>query len=420
MEKIVIEGGKTLKGEVKVSGSKNATLPIMAATLIHPGIYHIHNVPELRDVRTMSHLLEVLGAKVKKEEETLVIDTCNVKEWRAPYEIVSTMRASVCVLGPLLARFGKAKVSYPGGCVIGTRPIDLHLKGMKLLGAKIEINDGYVSAESSHLIGRRIYLGGPFGPTVLGTANVMMAAVKADGKTIIENAACEPEIVDLGKFLIKMGAKIKGLGSPLIEIEGTDKLKSANYSVIPDRIEAGTYILSGVITNGEVKVKGAIPEHLSSFLDALSTTGCEIKQGKDWIMALRGKRFSPLQVTTLPYPGFPTDLQAQMMVYLSTIPGISIIQERVFPDRFMHVAELLRMGVQIIREGPRAFIMGPSQLIGAPVMASDLRASSALVLAGLSAKGKTIVNRVYHIDRGYEKIEKKLSSLGARIRREKE
>ena len=420
MEKIIVEGGLSLKGEVKISGSKNAVLPIMAATLLHPDVYRISRVPNLRDVKTMSRLLEILGAKVENEEDSFIIDTRTVTQWEAPYEIVSTMRASVCVLGPLLARFGKAKVSYPGGCVIGTRPIDLHLKGIKMLGAEIKMQGGYIYAESSRLQGKRIYLGGPFGPTVLGTANVMMAAVKAEGETIIENAACEPEIVDLGNFLIKMGAKIKGLGSPVITVTGVNTLKGVEYQVIPDRIEAGTYILAGVITGGEVKVKDVIPEHLSSFLDALSTTGCRIKQNKDWIIAVRGEKLSPLQITTLPYPGFPTDLQAQMMVYLSTLPGISIVQERVFPDRFMHVAELLRMGARIMREGPKAFIVGPTQLIGAPVMASDLRASAALVLAGLKARGKTIVNRVYHIDRGYERIEEKFSLLGARIRREEE
>ena len=420
MEKIIVEGGLSLKGEVKISGSKNAVLPIMAATLLHPDVYRISRVPNLRDVKTMSRLLEILGAKVENEEDSFIIDTRTVTQWEAPYEIVSTMRASVCVLGPLLARFGKAKVSYPGGCVIGTRPIDLHLKGIKMLGAEIKMQGGYIYAESSRLQGKRIYLGGPFGPTVLGTANVMMAAVKAEGETIIENAACEPEIVDLGNFLIKMGAEIKGLGSPVITVTGVNTLKGVEHQVIPDRIEAGTYILAGVITGGEVKVKDVIPEHLSSFLDALSTTGCRIKQNKDWIIVVRGEKLSPLQITTLPYPGFPTDLQAQMMVYLSTLPGISIVQERIFPDRFMHVAELLRMGARIMREGPKAFIVGPTQLIGAPVMASDLRASAALVLAGLKARGKTIVNRVYHIDRGYERIEEKFSLLGARIRREEE
>jgi len=420
MKKIIVEGGVSLKGEVQISGSKNAVLPIMAATLLCPAVYRISCIPNLRDVRTMSSLLEILGAQVESKGDTFVIDTRGVNKWEAPYEVVSTMRASVCVLGPLLARFGKAKVSYPGGCIIGTRPIDLHLKGIRMLGAEVSMEDGYVYVESSHLKGRRIYLGGAFGPTVLGTANVMMAAVKAEGETVIENAACEPEVVDLGNFLVKMGADIKGLGSPTVTIRGVHHLKGTDYRVIPDRIEAGTYILSGVITGGEVKVKGIVPGHLSSFLDALSTTGCKIEEGEDWVMVLRGGNLSPLQITTLPYPGFPTDLQAQMTVYLTTLPGISIVQERVFPDRFMHVAELLRMGAKIMREGPKAFVVGPTQLIGAPVMASDLRASAALVLAGLKARGKTVINRVYHIDRGYEKIEKKLSLLGAKIRREEE
>ncbi len=420
MKKIIVEGGVSLQGEVQISGSKNAVLPIMAATLLYPDIYTISRIPHLKDVRTMSSLLEVLGAQIENKGDTCVIDTREVNRWEAPYEIVSTMRASVCVLGPLLARFGRAKVSYPGGCVIGTRPIDLHLKGMRMLGAEVSMEDGYVYVESSRLKGRRIYLGGAFGPTVLGTANVMMAAVKAEGETVIENAACEPEVVDLGNFLLKMGGDIRGLGGPTITIRGVNSLKGADYRVIPDRIEAGTYILAGVITEGKVRVKDVVPAHLSSFLDALSSTGCKIEEGEDWVMVSREGNPSPLQITTLPYPGFPTDLQAQMTVYLTTLPGISIVQERVFPDRFMHVAELLRMGAKIMREGPKAFVMGPTQLIGAPVMASDLRASAALVLAGLRARGKTVISRIYHIDRGYEEIEKKLSLLGAKIRREEE
>ncbi len=420
MEKFIVEGGIPLRGEVKISGAKNSVLPIMAATLIHPGIYRIENVPNLTDVLTMSKLLQLLGGKVSRHGDSLIIDTEKVSKWEAPYELVSTMRASVCVLGPLLARFGRAKVSYPGGCVIGTRPIDLHIKGMKMLGAKIEMEEGYIVAKAEKLKGTRIYLQGSMGPTVLGTANVMMAAVKAEGYTIIEGAACEPEIVDLGNFLIRMGAEIEGLGSPRIVIRGGKDLKATDYRVIPDRIEAGTFILAGVITGGEIRVKGAIRDHLSSLLDLLKTSGCVIEEKEDQIMVLRGSRLAPLQVTTHPYPGFPTDLQAQMMVYLSTIPGISIVQEKVFPDRFMHVAELLRMGARIYREGSRAFVMGPTSLYGAPVMASDLRASAALVLAGLYAKGKTEVRRIYHIDRGYEKIELKLQALGAKIKRVKE
>ncbi len=416
MEKIWIKGGKRLQGEVKISGAKNACLPIMAATLIHPGIYEIERVPHLRDVTTMSRLLTVLGARVERKNETLYIDTRRVDKWVAPYEIVSTMRASVCVLGPLLARFGKAKVSYPGGCVIGTRPIDLHLKGLRILGAKIKMENGYVVAEGN-LRGSSMYLAGAMGPTVLGTANIMMAAVGAEGETVIEGAACEPEIVDLGNFLKQMGAEIEGLGSPRIRIKGRRNLKETKYRIIPDRIEAGTYLLAGLITKGEVRVKGIIPHHLSSFMDRIQACGVSIKKGEDWISCRVEGELHPVEITTLPYPGFPTDLQAQMMAFLTTVPGISIIQERVFPDRFMHVAELLRMGAEIRREGPRAFIMGPSELKGAPVMASDLRASAALIIAGLAARGETVVNRVYHIDRGYERIEEKFSSLGAEIRR---
>ncbi len=415
----LIEGGVGLKGEVEVSGAKNAVLPLMAATIIHPGIYRIENVPQLTDVRTMSRLLETLGGRVELSGSSLSIDTRDLNNWTAPYEIVSTMRASVCVLGPLLARFGRAKVSYPGGCVIGTRPIDLHLKGMRALGAEIEMEDGYVVARG-RLRGRRVFLQGNMGPTVLGTANVMMAAVGAEGETIIEGAACEPEVVELGRFLQKMGVEIEGLGSPRMVIRGGENLRETDHRVIPDRIEAGTFILAGVITGGEVRVKGVIREHLSALLDLLHTSGCFIEEGEDWVEVTRGERLYPLQVTTHPYPGFPTDLQAQMMVYLTTLPGISIVQERVFPDRFMHVAELLRMGARIHREGSRAFVIGETTLHGAPVMASDLRASAALVLAGLRAEGTTEVRRVYHIDRGYEKIEEKLSRLGARIRRVRE
>jgi len=419
MDKIIINGSYPLKGKVKVSGAKNSTLPIMAACLLSPSKFILKNIPPVLDAYTMTKLLSSLGAKVKWLNETTVsIDSTNVKMWKAPYQIVSKMRASVCVLGPLLARFKKAEVSYPGGCVIGTRPIDLHLKGLEKLGANIELKDGYVIARAEELNGKSIYLAGVYGSTVLGTANVLMAATLAKGETTIEGAACEPEVVDLGNFLIKMGAKIKGLGSPTITIKGVKELHGAEHTIISDRIEAGTYLISGIISRGEVEVEDINPKFLTVFIDKLIECGVKVEQTAKSIKVKAGPNLKPLEITTLPYPGFPTDLQAQMTAFLATIPGISFIHEKIYPDRFMHAAELLRMGAKIMREGATTMIQG-GQLIGAPVMASDLRASAALVLAGIAAKGKTEVNRVYHIDRGYPKIDKKLASLGAKIRRVK-
>lgn len=421
MDKIVVEKSGPLKGKVKISGAKNSALPIMAACLISPSKFTLKNIPRVVDVYTMIKLLSFLGAKVEwLDDNTLSIDSTNVNQYRAPYHIVSKMRASICVLGPLLARFKKAEVSYPGGCVIGTRPIGLHLKGLQGLGANITLKDGYVVTNTKELKGSTIYLAGPYGSTVLGTANIMMASALAKGETIIEGAACEPEIVDLGKFLIKMGAQIEGLGSPTITINGAKKLHEAEHKIINDRIEAGTYLLGGVMSGGEVEVENINPRFLTVFIEKLAEAGVEITKTKNGIKAKTNKNLKPIEITTLPYPGFSTDLQAQMTALLSTISGISLVHEKIYPDRFMHIAELLRMGANIIREGPRAIIQGGTQLKGAPVMASDLRASAALILAGLAAKGKTEVHRVYHIDRGYPKIDEKLSSLGAKIRRVKE
>jgi len=421
MDKLIIEGGKVLKGEVKISGAKNACLPILAATILTDEPCVIKNVPPLRDIHTMIKLLRTLGIKAEWNNYTVYVEPKKNINYIAPYNLVKTMRASICVLGPLLAKLHRAEVSMPGGCVIGHRPIDLHLKGLLALGSKISIEHGYVIARAKSLKGARVYLGGPFGPSVLGTANVMMAAVLAKGKTIIENAACEPEIVDLANFLIKMGAKIRGISTHILEIEGVEGLKGVEYSVIPDRIEAGTYMIAGAITGGDIIIKSARIEHMGAVIDKLKEAGVEIIPLFNGDIRVRRRRsLKPVEVTTLPYPGFPTDMQAQMMALMTITKGISVITEKIYPDRFMHVAELNRMGAEIMLEGATAVVKGVKSLSGAPVMASDLRASAALVLAGLVAKGKTEVSRIYHLDRGYETMEKKLSLLGAKIRRVKE
>ena len=422
MDKIVIDGGRKLKGEVTVSGAKNSVLPIMAASILGEGASRIENVPNLRDVSTMIRLLRVLGVKVNYEHGTLDIKPTNSLKHVAPYNLVSTMRASVCVLGPLVARLGHAEVSLPGGCVIGARPIDLHLKGLQALGADITIEHGYVKARAvKGLRASDVYLGGNFGSSVLATANVMMASVLARGTTYIENAACEPELVDLAEFLIKMGARINGYGSHLIEIQGVRKLHGAVHCIIPDRIESGTFMVAGAMTRGsDVVVRNCNPEHNHALLDKLSQAGVILNKTKNSVRIRRNGLLRPVEVTTLPYPGFPTDLQAQMMALATITPGISVITEKIYPDRFIHVSELNRMGSKIFLEGSSAIVHGVKRLSGAPVMASDLRASAALVLAGLAADGETEVHRVYHLDRGYERIEEKLSALGADIKREKE
>jgi UDP-N-acetylglucosamine 1-carboxyvinyltransferase len=422
MDKIVIKGGKPLKGEVEISGAKNAVLPIMAATLLSDEASRIENVPDLRDVFTMLKLLRVLGAKVSFSSGVLQIKPGRGLKPVAPYQLVSTMRASFCVLGPLLARLGKADISLPGGCVIGARPIDLHLKGLKSLGASLTIKHGYVRARASQgLRGREIYLGGKFGSSVLATANVLMAATLTKGRTYIENAACEPELVDLADFLVKMGAKIKGQGSHLIEVQGVQRLRGAKHSVIADRIETGTFIVAGAMRKGnDILVRNCDPEHNHALLDKLQQAGVTVKKTKSSVRIRRNGKLQPVDITTLPYPGFPTDLQAQTMALAAVTPGISVITEKIYPDRFMHVSELNRMGANIFLEGSSAIVHGAKRLSGAPVMASDLRASAALILAGLAAEGNTEVHRVYHLDRGYERIEKKFSDLGASIKRAKE
>jgi len=421
MDKLIIQGGVPLKGSVEVSGSKNALLPILAAALLTRDKCVIKNAPDLRDTASMLKILRFLGVPNDFKEGTITLKPNGLGKCEAPYKLVSTMRASFCVLGPLLARFRKAKVSLPGGCIIGVRPVDLHLKGLAKLGAKIQIKEGYVIAETKQLRGDHIYLGGAFGSSVLATANVMMAATLASGTTIIESAACEPEVVDLARFLIKMGAKIRGEGSPYLEIRGVKELHGVEYEIIPDRIEAATLIIAAGITRGDVFVKNARAGHLTAVLEKLKDVGMNFRISQDGVLVKKTNRhFKPFDIVTLPYPGFPTDVQAQFMTLMSITDGISVITEKIYPDRFMHVAELNRMGAQIMREGPYAVVHGIKRLSGAPVMASDLRASAALVLAGLAAHGKTEISRIYHLDRGYEKLDFKLKKLGAKIERVKE
>ncbi len=420
MDKLIIEGGVGLKGEVTVSGAKNAVLPILAATLLTDEPCLIKGVPNLRDTNSMLKILRALGKVAEFDKGRVSICAGKTTNYIAEYKLVSTMRASFCVLGPLLGKLKKAKVSLPGGCVIGVRPVDLHLKGIQALGAQIAIDAGYVVAHANKLRGAYIYLGGVYGSSVLATDNVMMAAVLASGKTIIESAACEPEVVDLAEFLIKMGAKIKGHGTPVIEIEGVKHLHGATHSIIPDRIEAGTLILASLITGGDILIKNVQYQHLGALIDKLKEAGANLQAGESTLRAKGNRKLRSVNITTLPYPGFPTDMQAQMMSLMSVTGGISVITEKIYPDRFMHVSELNRMGAHIQREGPHAIVEGIKSLSGAPVMASDLRASAGLVLAGLAARGKTSISRIYHLERGYEFIEQKLINLGARVWREKE
>ncbi|MDD2689170.1 MAG: UDP-N-acetylglucosamine 1-carboxyvinyltransferase [Candidatus Omnitrophica bacterium] len=420
MDKLIIEGGVKLKGEVTVSGAKNSVLPILAATLLTDDACVIKDVPNLRDTNTMLKILRALGKNAELDKGIVTVSSLKNTNFIADYKLVSTMRASFCVLGPLLGKLKKAKVSLPGGCIIGVRPVDLHLKGIKCLGADVSIESGYVVAKASRLRGSRMYLGGVYGSSVLATDNVMMAAVLAQGKTVIESAACEPEVVDLAEFLNKMGAKIKGHGTPVIEIEGVRHLHGATHTIIPDRIEAGTLMIAALITRGDICIKNVLFQHLGALIDKLEEAGASITK-KDTTVRVRCKRrLRAVNITTLPYPGFPTDMQAQIMSLMSVTPGISVITEKIYPDRFMHVAELNRMGAHIQREGPHAIVEGVKGLSGAPVMASDLRASACLALAGLVAHARTSISRIYHLERGYENLEGKLERLGAKIWREKE
>jgi UDP-N-acetylglucosamine 1-carboxyvinyltransferase len=419
MDSFLIKGGVPLHGEVRISGAKNAVLPIMAATLLTAERCIIRRVPKLSDIEFMGKILESLGAQVEFDGDTLGIQAAKIKGF-GDYDLIRKMRGSICVLGPLLARLHRARVSLPGGCVIGSRPIDLHLKGMRSLGAKVTIDGGYVTASAKTLRGTEMFLGGRAGPTVLGTGNVMMAATLAEGVTIIESAACEPEVIDLANFLNRMGAKISGAGSPTITITGVKELHGAEHEVIPDRIEAATFAIAAAVSGGEITLRDARADHFHAVLDKLHEAGMNIQRNGTSLTVKRGGRLKSVEVTTQPYAGFPTDAQAQMMVLMAITPGLSIITERIFESRFMHVSELARLGAEIAIEGPSAIVKGGLPLSGAPVMASDLRASAALVLAGLAAKGATQVNRVYHIDRGYENIDNKLRNLGARIERVEE
>jgi UDP-N-acetylglucosamine 1-carboxyvinyltransferase len=416
MESLLIKGGVPLHGEVTISGAKNAVLPIMAATLLTSEPCLIRRVPNLSDVKFMGQILTWLGAKVQIEHDTVRVHAKKIRG-SGDYDLVRKMRGSICIMGPLLGRLKKATVSLPGGCVIGARPINLHLKGFEALGAKIKIESGYVEASAKRLVGGEMFLGGRAGSTVLGTANVMMAAVLAEGVTVIESAACEPEVVDLANFLNAMGAKVSGAGSPTITITGVKELHGAEHEVIPDRIEAATYAIAAAATNGEVTLRGARADHLHAVFDKLSVCGVEVNRGAAGITVRRNGKLKPVDITTLPYSGFPTDVQAQIMALMTLTPVISIITERIFESRFMHVSELSRLGADIEIEGPSAIVKGGRPLSGAPVMASDLRASAALVIAGLAARGTTQVNRVYHLDRGYENMDAKLRKLGARIER---
>ncbi|MEP6778207.1 MAG: UDP-N-acetylglucosamine 1-carboxyvinyltransferase [Chthoniobacterales bacterium] len=419
MDKILIHGGHSLSGSIKISGSKNSALPIIAATLLTKEQCVLHRVPDLSDTNYMLQILMHLGAQVERASGTVTVHAEKV-ESVAPYDVVRKMRASVCVLGPLLGRCREATVSLPGGCVIGDRPIDLHLKGFEALGTAIRVENGNVRMFAPKLTGAVINLRGKFGPTVLGTDNVMMAAVLAEGTTVIEGAAAEPEVVDLANFLNKMGAKIEGAGTRRLIIEGVSELHGAEHDIIPDRIEAGTFLVAGAMAGKGVTINRVEPEHVKAVTDALTSCGFQLSFGDHSITVSSNGNTKSLEFATEPYPGFPTDMQAQMCALLSTTKGISVVTENVFPQRYMHVAELKRMGAQMQIEGATAIIQGVDHLNGAQVMASDLRASAALVLAGLKAEGTTEVSRVYHIDRGYENLDEKLSELGAHIERVKE
>ena len=416
MKKLKIQGGHSLRGEIHISGSKNAALSIIAASIMTEERIVLENIPHLEDVTTMIRLIAGMGVSVTlADDNKLILDSSKITNFLAPYDLVKTMRASILVLGPLIARFGEASVSLPGGCAIGARPVNLHLDGLKAMGADVEINEGYICAKAKKLKGAHF----SFSPvSVTGTANLMMAGVLAEGQTILENAATEPEVINLGEFLLKMGAKIKGLGTRKIIIDGVNKLYSAEHKIIPDRIETGTFLVAAAITKGSVLLKKTQPEHLQSVLDLLRQTGAVIFFEEDTIeLTMSLTNIKPADFTTQPYPGIPTDMQAQLMVLNAIAPGNSIVVETIFENRFMHVLELQRMGADISLSGNTAYITGVKRLQSAPVMATDLRASAALVLAGLVADGETHIDRIYHIDRGYECIENKLSLLGAKVAR---
>lgn len=415
MQKIVIRGGARLAGEVRVSGSKNAALPILASSLLASGKSIYRNVPALGDVRTMGRLLGRLGAGFSEVTKGVAhVDTASVSEFEAPYDLVKTMRASVLVLGPLVARHGRARVSLPGGCAIGARPIDQHLKGLAAMGARIDLENGYVNARARRLRGATIVFDMV---TVTGTENLMMAAALARGRTTLENAAREPEVEELGRVLNKMGAKVRGAGTSLVTVEGVEELQPVEHAIIPDRIEAGTLLVAAAITRGDVLVRDCLPEHLEAVIAKLRATGAEVRAEGDGIRVRGKSEFKPADIATQPFPGFPTDMQAQFMVLMTRARGQSVLAETIFENRYMHVPELQRMGADIVVDGRTAVVRGPTKLTGATVMATDLRASACLVLAGLIAEGKTDILRIYHLDRGYDRLDKKLRALGADVRR---
>jgi UDP-N-acetylglucosamine 1-carboxyvinyltransferase len=417
VQKILVKGGKTLKGTVEISGSKNATLPVMTAALLAESPSVISNVPYLNDIKTMAEVLRRLGAKAVLEDHQLHINPAGFNQFEAPYELVKTMRASIYSLGACLARLGEARVSLPGGCAIGARPIDLHLKGIEQLGAKVSIEHGYVHAKADKLKGSLIYLAGPHGPSLGATVNVVLAATAAEGATVIESASSEPEVTDLVNFLNAMGAGIEGVGTSRLVIPGKRRLKGVEYSVIPDRVEAGTFMVASAITRGDVLLKGCNPEHMGAVTDRLRHIGVLVEKESEGLRVKADGSYKPVNIMVLPYPGFPTDMQAQIMALLCTVDGVSLVTETIWENRFMHVFELNRMGADITIDHSHAVVKGVEKLAGAPVMASDLRASAALILAGLVADGETTVQRIYHLDRGYERIEQKLSALGADIKR---
>lgn len=414
MEKLKVTGGYRLSGEVKVSGAKNAALPILAASLLTADDLVLKNVPHLSDIRTMGKLLSGLGMRVERDNETVTLNAKTLDTLTAPYDLVKTMRASIVTLGPMLARFGEARVSLPGGCAIGARPVDQHIKGLKCMGAEVEIDHGYVVAKAKRLKGAHIVTDMV---TVTGTENLLMAATLAEGTTVIENAAREPEVVDLADCLIAMGAKIRGAGTPIIEVEGVQSLHGATHRVLPDRIETGSFLVAALMTQGDVTVTDAAPHTLDIVLDKLREAGAVIEVGTDWIRAKMDRRPTAVSVRTVPHPGFPTDMQAQFMALDTIAEGTGRITETIFENRFMHVPELQRLGANITVDGHTAVVTGVEQLSGATVMATDLRASASLVMAGLVASGETIVDRIYHLDRGYDHMEVKLAALGAKIER---
>ena len=418
MEKIVIEGKKRLRGEVRAGGAKNAVLPLMAACLLGEGENTLRNVPDLADVRTMTKLLETLGARCEYENGNLSIDSRGVNGWKAPYDLVKTMRASVLVLGPLVARFGRAEVSLPGGCAIGERPVDQHIKGLRILGASVEIDEGYVRVSSADMRGTTV----PFDlSTVTGTENLMLSACLCEGETVLLNAACKPEVVDLADALNLMGADVRGAGTDIVTVRGVSSLRPLrDYEVMPDRIEAGTLMVAAALNESDVTVRGCRFEHLGALVGKLLQAGAEVERDGDSIRVRGTGETRSVDLSTLPYPGFPTDMQAQMMIPMCVAGGMSVITENIFPQRFMHTAELRRMGADIKLVGNSAVVRGVAELRGAPIMASDLRASASLVLAGLCASGRTEVSRIYHLDRGYEKLDEKLASLGASVWRERQ